>query len=196
MKKTIINFVNLCLASMMLVGCDCCTDPSIDIEYKLVCSKTLLEYATPQVAYTENGKEPIIISIAENEWEEVKDNDVASKTTIVINGDTIMREDKLVKWTKQVHYGDFSIVDDVMEVTYKPKETVKDITVSNDPFYHNLSANLDFVDENGDRYSPTFISSETNITIGKHMSLEELINSYKHRKGFHVESNGNYSQIK
>lgn len=196
MKKTIIKFVNLFLASMMLVGCDCCDDSQIDIDYTLVCSEDLLEYATPQVTYTENGKDPRVISIAENEWEEVKDNDVTSTTTIVINGETITKVTKLVKWTKHVHYGKFSIVDDVMEVTYKPKETAKDIIVLIDQFKHDLSANLDFVDEDGDRYTSTFIYNETNINIGQRMSLEELINSYKDRRGFHVESNGNYSQIK
>lgn len=199
MKKTLINFVNLFLASMILVGCDCCTDdPRIDIDYTLLCSTDLLEYATPQITYTKSGKDPITIPIAENEWEEVKDQDVTSeKTIITIKGETITKDSKLVKWKKHVHYDDFSIVDDVIDVTYKPKETAKDVIVIFAAFTHSLSANLVFVDKDGNRITPNdnYNNNIITINIGQSMYLEELINSYKDRMGFHVENNGKYSQI-
>lgn len=197
MKRMAINFVNLLLASMMLVSCDCCTeDPSIDIEYSLVCSKDLLEYATPKVVYTANSGTPISINISENEWEEIETADPSVKTTIVINGDTVTSDSKLIKWKKHVHYGEFSIVDDMMEVTYEPKEKAEGVIIFANPFKHHLSASLEFIDEDGGIHKPVIISSSIEDVVGTKRSLKEIIEGYSDRYGFHVESNGKYSVIK
>lgn len=193
MKKIFLNILNVLFASMMLVGCDCCcNDPHIDIDYELVCSKDLLEYATPQVTYLANNATPVTFSISEGEWVEINNNNESVKSTIIINGDTITKDGKLMKWTRHIHYDSYSVVDDEMTVTYKPKENASGVIVFVDNFYHNLSANLEYVDDDGNKYKPTIISSKTNISFGI-KQLPALINSYKDYYGFHVESNGKYS---
>jgi len=194
MKNVIITFKNNVMATLTLITFACCTEPSLDIDYTLTCSEGLLEYATPQVSYVSNGNTPVSFAILEGEWSVVEEKDQSSTINIIIDGDTITKSQKLMKWTKHIHYEDFTVVDDELTVTYTPKSNIPAGCVLASGFEHTLTAAIDFVDEDGNRHKPTEIEQNTSITIGGGKTLSEIISEFKDYKGYHVESNGHYNK--
>lgn len=189
MKKIILTFAIVLLSSMMLVSC---FEPEADIDYTLTCSSDLLEYVTPQITYSSNGN-TITYNITDEEWSDVNSNDESIKTSIVINGDTITRERVLKKWTKHVHYDDFSIIDDEMVVTYIPKSGIQSDQVRLLNHYHNLSAKLDFTDEDNNQY---LILPSINLSLDlSGPALSDIVIRGKDHAGYHVESNGKYNEL-
>ena len=193
MKRKICDVTNIVLLSMMLVACDSCKeDPYIDIDYQLDCPSVLLEYATPQVTYKGNNGAPITFTIPGSEWTETDDY---AKTTIVIDGDTIISgANKKMRWTKQVQYVNVPIVDDEITVVYIPKESIPmgNTTVVTG-LKPTLIASVKIIDEDGKNLHPTNVNVNTDITINGNIvrrTLADMINSYCNYKGFHIESDG------
>ena len=191
MKKKIYDVINIVLLSMMLVSCDCCEDSYVNIEYNLVCSSALLEYAVPQVTYTGSDGVPVTFTIPESAWEEAKDN--KNQTFVIeINGDTISKSGNLVQWKYPVRYDDFSVVDDEMTVIYIPKPDIPTGKTAA-AFPHQLSAKIDIRYEDGNESHPIEIDQSTSINIGE--TLSDIISNYRNYKGYHIESNGTF-QVK
>ena len=192
MKKKICNVINIGLLSMMFVLCASCEDSYVDITYRLECPSNLLEYATPQVTYKGNDGNPITFTIPESAWEDMDSNDKIMMT-IVVNGDTISKEGKMIQWKKHVHYDDFSIVDDEMTVEFTPKNSIfmeSSCLTYSMPFL-NGAINVKY--EDGSEAIVPFAEHDTNVIISDGSgSLSDIISSHRNYKGFHVESNGTY----
>lgn len=196
MRKSFYKVVNLVLASMLLTSCDKCEDAYADIDYTIVCSDDLLDYATPEVTYKGNDGTVNTFSISEGEWIEADNLNNNVNTKIVIGNDTISKSRKIKKWTKHVHYDDFSIIDDEISVKYIPKASIPTGKVYIADFVHQVTGSLSFRDDDGNQYEPIFIEQNVNgpIDLTGKSSLSDIINTFNDHYGFHVESNGKYSK--
>lgn len=94
-------------------------DPSAkvftDVRYALYCTTDLLDYATPQVTYTNDEGRQVVQDIADSEW---TDSDDFSYTATV-NGKPI--ETKVKKWTLDIRYNRLPLDNSEMKVVYKPR---------------------------------------------------------------------------
>lgn len=124
-------------------------EPEVDITYTLNCSEDFLQYATPQVSYTDNNGSTVTYLINESEFEI---NKRVNKWAGHLHGDEYLADAEedatILKWSKHVHYDNFQAVDDKMTVTYVPKEGYDGgLRVSH--IFQNLSAGFRVVDEKG-----------------------------------------------
>ena len=168
-----------------------------NLDYQLYCSSALLTYATPQIIHTGNNGNSVTFTIPESEWEEDDSDDMMEPTIIMIDGDTIVSESKMMRWTKHIEYDDFSVIDDEMTVVYIPKDNVPMGNVDNtEGLKPILSANLEFVDDDGSKHKPRIIDIDISIGSSSGSPLSDIISNYRNYKGFHVESNGTYNTKK
>ena len=179
-KKSMRNV--LFIAALVFGFTSCKEDPHAKITYSVVCSGTLLEYATPQVSYKANGCQEKLIPITDSEWTESTD------VTTSINGE----KKSIKKWTMTVTYDDFGVVDDEMTVTYIPNDKAKGVPTSDVGLVtHSLSASIEVrdKDENMHFYNTSGVNVDMDINVGSNI-LEDKIKSIKDHRSFHIEDNG------
>lgn len=122
-------------------------EPEVDITYTLNCSEDFLQYATPQVSYTDNNGSTVTYLLNESEFEV---NKRINKWAGHQHGDEYLADEDatILKWTKRVHYDNFQAVNDKMTVTYIAKEGY-DGGLRMAHIFQNLSAAFRVVDERG-----------------------------------------------
>ena len=181
LKKAIIcSLTIVCLSS-------CKDDPYAKFEYTVSCSQQMFQYAIPQVKYTDNKEQNILMELTESNW----------------IGDGIQSDGKLYWKIPTIEFDDFSSATSEITVTYTPRQDIsKDSMVNLDhELYHNLSYQITVMDENEEmHYLPErYSQTSTQVTdIGKtteKVNLVEFIASIKDYKKFQATSNGNIKDL-
>ena len=170
-------------------ACESCEDPYAQFEYTLVCSEQLLEYATPEVTYTNDKGEEITTILTDNLWE--KGYGFADISTYSTGGDNSER----MHWNSpKIKYDDFTSVDNTISVKYIPKSGIaSDSTfTSTTGLFHYLYYTINVRDDSGDNHfetnTLTTIQNWTNINIKQ--NVIEYINSLSDKLTCHAKNDG------